>query len=210
MSKARLVITAVIIEGRTQAEVAATYGVTKGWVSKLTARYNAEGESAFEPTSRRPKSSPGALDPRVVALILQLREQLSAAGLDAGPDTIGWHLERQSGGHDDCARRGHGGHPSGSSAQERERMKVDRADRGRRSGGGRAAQVVRRSPGSENRWSQRGTDVGVHVPDFDQCSRTPPTRPHVLIDSLSLPHRQPPAYVGRELLAHRSTFVTGR
>jgi len=33
MSKARLVITAVIIEGRTQAEVAATYGVSKGWVS---------------------------------------------------------------------------------------------------------------------------------------------------------------------------------
>ena len=93
MSKARLVITAVIIEGRTQAEVAATYGVSKGWVSKLIARYNAEGESAFEPRSRRPKSSPGALDPRVVALILQLREQLSTAGLDAGPDTIGWHLE---------------------------------------------------------------------------------------------------------------------
>ena len=33
MSKARLVITAVIIEGRTQAEVARTYGVSKGWVT---------------------------------------------------------------------------------------------------------------------------------------------------------------------------------
>ncbi len=44
MSKARLVITAVIIEGRTQAEVAATYGVSNGWVSKLIARYNAEGD----------------------------------------------------------------------------------------------------------------------------------------------------------------------
>jgi len=93
MSKARLVITAVIIEGRTQAEVAATYGVSKGWFSKLIARYNAEGEAAFEPRSRRPKSSPGALEPRVVALILQLREQLRTAGLDAGPDTIAWHLE---------------------------------------------------------------------------------------------------------------------
>ena len=97
MSKARLVITAVILEGRTQAEVAATYGVSKGWVSKLIARYHLEGEAAFEPRSRRPKSSPGALEPRVVALILQLREQLSTAGLDAGPDTIAWHLEHHHG-----------------------------------------------------------------------------------------------------------------
>jgi transposase InsO family protein len=94
MSKARLVITAVIVEGRTQAEVAKTYGVSKGWVSKLIARYNAEGETAFEPRSRRPRTSPGALEPRVVALILQLREQLSTAGLDAGPDTIAWHLSQ--------------------------------------------------------------------------------------------------------------------
>ncbi len=93
MSKARLGITAVIIEGRTQTEVAATYGVSKGWVSKLIARYNAQSESAFEPRSRRPKSSPGALEQRVVALIRQLREQLRTAGLDAGPDTIAWHLE---------------------------------------------------------------------------------------------------------------------
>ena len=35
MSKASLVITAVIVEGRTQAEVAATHGVSKGWFSML-------------------------------------------------------------------------------------------------------------------------------------------------------------------------------
>jgi transposase len=92
MSKARLVITAVIVEGRTQAEVAATYGVSKGWVSKLIARYRAEGEAAFEPRSRRPKTSPGALDESVVRLILELRGRLAGAGLDAGPDTIAWHL----------------------------------------------------------------------------------------------------------------------
>ncbi len=75
MSKARLVITAVIIEGRTQAEVAATYGVSKGWVSKLIARYNAEGDAAFEPRSRRPKTSPGALDSAVVELILRAPQE---------------------------------------------------------------------------------------------------------------------------------------
>ena len=94
MSKARLVITAVIVEGRSQAEVARTYGVSKGWVSKLVARYRSEGEAAFEPRSRRPKTSPNATPQATVDLILELREKLAAAGLDAGPDTIVWHLER--------------------------------------------------------------------------------------------------------------------
>jgi len=89
-----LVITAVIVEGRSQAEVARTYGVSKGWVSKLLARYRAEGEAAFQPRSRRPKTSPNATRQATVDLILELREKLAAAGLVAGPDTIVWHLER--------------------------------------------------------------------------------------------------------------------
>ncbi|WP_218040412.1 helix-turn-helix domain-containing protein [Actinomadura sp. WMMB 499] len=92
MSKARLVITAVVIEGRSQAEVARAYGVSKGWVSKLVARYRAEGEAAFEPRSRRPKTSPSATAPETVELIVRLRKELSEQGLDAGPDTIAWHL----------------------------------------------------------------------------------------------------------------------
>ena len=93
MSKARLVITAVVVEGRGQAEVAREYHVSKGWVSKLVARYRAEGDSAFEPRSRRPKSSPTAIPDSTVELIVELRRQLAAQGLDAGADTIGWHLE---------------------------------------------------------------------------------------------------------------------
>lgn len=92
MSRARLVITAIQTEGISQAEAGRRYGVSKGWVSKLMARYRAEGEAAFEPRSRRPKSSPTASPPAVVDLILQLRTELNAAGHDAGPDTIGWHL----------------------------------------------------------------------------------------------------------------------
>lgn len=97
MSKARLVITAVVLEGRTQAEVGRTYGVSKGWVSKLVARYRAEGESAFKARSRRPKSSPTATRAEVVALIVELRTELESAGLDAGPDTIAWHLDERYG-----------------------------------------------------------------------------------------------------------------
>ena len=92
MSKARLVITAVVLEGRTQADVARDYEVSKGWVSKLVARYRVEGEAAFEPRSRRPLHSPNATPSAVVELIIRLRHELAGAGHDAGPDTIGWHL----------------------------------------------------------------------------------------------------------------------
>lgn len=93
MSKARLIITAVVIEGRSQAEVAREYQVSKGWVSKLVTRYRTEGDTAFEPRSRRPHTSPGALDPATVELIIELRHGLHAQGLEAGTDTIAWHLE---------------------------------------------------------------------------------------------------------------------
>jgi len=95
MSKARLVITAVVLEGRSQAEVARTYGVSKGWASKLIARYREEGEAAFEPRSRRPHSAPGSTPPEVVAKVVELRRDLERRGLDAGPKTIAWHLGHQ-------------------------------------------------------------------------------------------------------------------
>jgi transposase len=91
VSKRRLVIAAVLA-GSTQSEVARTYGVSQGWVSRLMTRYAAEGESAFEPRSRRPETSPNATDPEVVELIIRLRKELAGAGLDAGPETISWHL----------------------------------------------------------------------------------------------------------------------
>jgi transposase len=75
MSKARLVITAVVIEGRKQAEVARSYGVSESWVSKLVARYKTEGETAFEPKSRRPKTSPTAISDETADLIVRLRKE---------------------------------------------------------------------------------------------------------------------------------------
>ncbi len=93
MSKRRLVITAVVVEGRTHAEVAADYGVSRSWVTRLVARYRAEGDAAFEPRSRRPVTSPTRLADVVNELIVNLRVQLTADGLDAGPNTIQWHLK---------------------------------------------------------------------------------------------------------------------
>jgi transposase InsO family protein len=95
VSKARLVITAVVVEGRPVAEVAIAYGVSRQWIYKLLARYRAEGEAAFQPRSRRPSSLPTAIPAATVELIIQLRRQLAGQGLDAGAHTIAWHLAEQ-------------------------------------------------------------------------------------------------------------------
>ena len=91
-SKRRLVITAVLA-GSSQSEVARTYGVSQGWISRLMKLYEAEGEQAFQPRSQAPKNSPTATPPATVELVLHLRKELSEAGLDAGADTIDWHLQ---------------------------------------------------------------------------------------------------------------------
>ena len=95
MSKARLVITAVVVQGRGVRETARSYKVSPGWVSRLVARYRVEGEAAFEPRSRRPYSQPRAIPAATVALIIRLRHQLARQGLDAGSHTIAWHLVEQ-------------------------------------------------------------------------------------------------------------------
>ncbi len=92
MSKARLVITAVIVEGRSQSEVAREYGVAQSWISRLVARYRVEGDAAFEPRSRRPHTSPTRLPQATIDVIIGLRRSLASKGLDNGPHTIAWHL----------------------------------------------------------------------------------------------------------------------
>jgi transposase InsO family protein len=94
MSKARLVVTAVIVEKRPVSEVAKSYAVARSWIYTLLDRYRAEGDAAFEPRSRRPKNSPSVTAPGTVELITRLRKELAGQGLDAGPQTIAWHLEQ--------------------------------------------------------------------------------------------------------------------
>src|SRR5215208_3306723 len=94
MSKRRAVILSVTVEGLSQANTARLYGVSEAFVSKLLARWRAEGDAAFEPRSRRPKSSPTSVAADTVGLIVNLRNDLAAKGLDAGPETIVWHLEQ--------------------------------------------------------------------------------------------------------------------
>jgi transposase InsO family protein len=97
MSKARLVITALFVEKQTPAEVAARYGLHRSWVYRLRERYEAEGEAALQPRSRRPKNSPTAIAAETIEAIVRLRKELHDGGHDAGPDTIAWHLQHHHG-----------------------------------------------------------------------------------------------------------------
>jgi transposase InsO family protein len=96
MSKARLIITAVVLEGRSKSAVARDYDVSRQWVHQLLRRYAAEGEAAYQPRSRRPHTSPHAVPAETEEQIVRLRKELSRQGLDAGADTIRTHLARRT------------------------------------------------------------------------------------------------------------------
>jgi transposase InsO family protein len=97
MSLARLVVTAVRIEGRTKADVARDYGVSPRWVYELCRRYDAEGDAGLEARSRRPRASPSRTPVRTQDEIVELRKDLADRGLDAGAHTISFHLMKRHG-----------------------------------------------------------------------------------------------------------------
>jgi len=97
VSLGRLVVTAVVVEGRSKSEVSRDYGVSRRWVHELVARYQAEGEAGLEPRSRRPSHSPHQISADLEEEIVQIRKQLAEEGLDAGAHTIASHLERRHG-----------------------------------------------------------------------------------------------------------------
>ena len=94
MSKAQLVITAVVLEGRSKSEVARDYDVSRFWVQQLVRRYETEGAAAFEPRSRRPHRNPRAVDIALEDTIVRLRKTLDKQGYDAGAATIAEYLTR--------------------------------------------------------------------------------------------------------------------
>jgi len=97
MSLARLVVTAIRLEGRTKAEVARDYRVSRQWVHELVRRFDAEGEEGLEPRSRRPRVSPGRTPEALEDEIVRLRKHLAEEGLDAGAHPIAVHLMRRHG-----------------------------------------------------------------------------------------------------------------
>jgi transposase InsO family protein len=95
MSRARVAVLQIVSKQLTVTAAAAEYGISRRHLHRLLARYQEGGIDALEPRSRRPKTTPIATPETVRQRVIELRGQLTADGLDAGPVTIGWHLERE-------------------------------------------------------------------------------------------------------------------
>jgi transposase InsO family protein len=89
---ARYIVDAVVLDRRSPTELARDHGITRRWIHKLVKRFKEGGYSALEPRSRRPHSCSHQTSSEVQAKVLRLRQELVAAGHDAGPDTIAHHL----------------------------------------------------------------------------------------------------------------------
>jgi transposase len=81
MGLERYVVDAVLIEKRSPTEIARAHGISRSWLYTLIARVRG-GDEALQPHSRRPRSSPREVGEQVVATVLQLRQELVAAGHD--------------------------------------------------------------------------------------------------------------------------------
>jgi transposase InsO family protein len=95
MSRARVAVLQVVSNQLSVTAAAAEYGISRRHLHRLLVRYRDGGLDALEPRSRRPKTTPIATPETVRERVIELRLQLTADGLDAGPVTIAWHLERE-------------------------------------------------------------------------------------------------------------------
>jgi transposase InsO family protein len=95
MSLARVAVLQVVSNQLSVTEAAAQHGISRRHLHRLLARYREGGLDALEPRSRRPKTTPIAAPDEVRERVIELRRQLTADGLDGGPVTIAWHLERE-------------------------------------------------------------------------------------------------------------------
>ena len=95
MSKHRVAVLKVVSSQSSVTAAAAEYGLSRGHLHRLLRRYRDGSLDDLEPRSRRPHTSPHGISDDVRVRIVALRTELTAGGLDAGPATIAWHLERE-------------------------------------------------------------------------------------------------------------------
>lgn len=95
MSRSRVAVLKVVVSRSPVTEVAAEFGFSRRQLTRLLAAYRAGGLDALEPRSRRPRSNPAATPVELRERVVDLRRELVGNGLDAGPETIRWHLERE-------------------------------------------------------------------------------------------------------------------
>ena len=95
MGLERYVADAVVLEGRSPRELARLHGISKSWIYQLVTRFRAGGYDALTPRSRRPHGCSHQVGTELQAAIIALRQELDAAGYDAGPASIRHHLQQR-------------------------------------------------------------------------------------------------------------------
>jgi transposase InsO family protein len=95
MDKGPFLVETHLRTGRPVAELAKAYGVHRSWLYKLLARYRAEGEAGLAARSRRPHHSPTRVAEVWEDRVAALRKELADIGLDAGAETIRYHLTKR-------------------------------------------------------------------------------------------------------------------
>lgn len=92
MDLARFIVDAVVLEKRSCREVARCHGVSKSWVAALVARFNAGGYEAIAPRSKTALKIANRSSLELEDRVVRLRKELIDQGLDAGAQTIHYHL----------------------------------------------------------------------------------------------------------------------
>ena len=73
----------------------AQHGIGRTAFYEIRKRFEAEGDAGLEPRSRAPKTVANKTPLKIEEQIVRLRKELDGDGLDAGAETIEWHLLKQ-------------------------------------------------------------------------------------------------------------------
>jgi transposase InsO family protein len=91
----RYIVDAIVLGHCSPTQLARDHKISRRWIYKLLERFKEGGYASLEPRSRRPRSCSTEVNANVQKLIIELRQELTAAGHDAGPQTIHYHLAQQ-------------------------------------------------------------------------------------------------------------------
>lgn len=89
------IVKAVREQGEPVTKVAKRFRISRQRVYKILSQFDAGGADAIAPKSRAPHTHPQAVPTSLRNQIIDMRKQLVRSGLDAGPETIAFHLHRQ-------------------------------------------------------------------------------------------------------------------
>src|SRR5690348_5620867 len=95
MSRSRVAVLKAVSGQLSVTAAAAECGYSRRHLHRLLVRYREGGLDALAPRSRAPRTNPARTSPEVCERVVELRAQLTADGLDAGPVTIAWQLEQE-------------------------------------------------------------------------------------------------------------------